>query len=85
MGRRIYKIYTRRNGLDADDILADWNRLLIFSNRYLFRKAMSMPHASQTSTDGASESWLTNARKQFYPDRVDWSVSCVFCFEISVA
>jgi len=35
---------------------------------------MSMPHGT-TSANEQSERWITDARKQMIPDKVDWTVA----------
>ncbi|XP_065054788.1 diacylglycerol kinase zeta-like isoform X2 [Rhopilema esculentum] len=42
------------------------------------RKAMSVPHSDTPShVEGRAENWFQNARKQVFPDKVDWSTSAV--------
>eukprot|EP00795_Rhopilema_esculentum_P005409 gene5409-575_t len=41
-------------------------------------KAMSVPHSDTPShVEGRAENWFQNARKQVFPDKVDWSTSAV--------
>ncbi|XP_057313377.1 diacylglycerol kinase zeta-like isoform X3 [Hydractinia symbiolongicarpus] len=40
------------------------------------RKAMSMPHGT-TSTVDQSEKWIHDARKQIFPNKVDWAVHAI--------
>jgi len=41
-----------------------------------YEKAMSMPHGASTTQD-SNDKWMQDARKQFFPDKVDWTVQAV--------
>ena len=45
---------------------------------------MSVPHSDTPSNvEGRDENWFQNARKQVFPDKVDWSVSTIPRFYFS--